>query len=51
MFKKLIDAVWTNDWETVAAEALASDWATQVGARAIGDATLLRTGVWPTGDV
>lgn len=46
-FTHMIAAVKAGDWETAAAEALASEWAAQVPARAKMDAEILRTGEWP----
>ncbi len=43
-FKKMIVAIWNGDWDTAAAEALDSKWATQVGQRAFRIAALLREG-------
>lgn len=46
-FAHLVDAVKRGDWAMASSEALASRWASQVGARAHEDADLIRTGVWP----
>ena len=43
-FKKMIQAIRDNDWEEAAKQALDSDWAKQVQARANEDAELLRKG-------
>jgi lysozyme len=46
-FKKMIAAVLADDWTRAANEALDSNWAHQVGARAAEDAVLLRDGDFP----
>lgn len=46
-FTRLVAAVQRTDWSAAASEALSSHWAAQVGARAVEDADLLRSGVWP----
>lgn len=43
-FKNMLTALEEGDYETAADEALDSKWATQVGARAIRIATLIREG-------
>ena len=47
-FSHMIAAIAAGDWETAAAEALSSQWASQVPARAKADASMLRSGEWPT---
>lgn len=46
-FHNMITAVLAGDWDTAAREALDSEWAHQVGVRAVEDAEILRTGNWP----
>lgn len=43
-FKNMIAAIWADDWDTAAAEALDSYWASQVGSRAKRIAVLLKEG-------
>jgi lysozyme len=43
-FKKMIHAMWIQDWERASLEALNSRWAVQVGHRAYKIAELIRTG-------
>lgn len=46
-FERMIAAAQIGEWQTAAAEALASDWAAQVPARAKQDATMIVSGEWP----
>ena len=46
-FSHMIAAIAAGDWETAAAEALSSQWASQVPARAKADALMLKTSQWP----
>lgn len=46
-FKKMLAACAAGDYETAAAEMLASRWALQVGARARENAVLMKSGKWP----
>jgi len=46
-FKKMIAAVEQRNWQSAADHALDSQWAVQVGSRAIRLAQMLRTGEWP----
>lgn len=43
-FKKMIAAVKADNWEEAAKQALDSEWAKQVGQRAITDAEMIRKG-------
>lgn len=46
-FRRLIESIKNQDFETAAAEALNSRWATQVGARAVEVSEMIRTGLYP----
>lgn len=46
-FRQMRIAIQDSDWETGAAEALSSEWASQVPSRAKMDAAMLKTGEWP----
>jgi GH24 family phage-related lysozyme (muramidase) len=46
-FEHMIAAAQLGQWETAAAESLASEWASQVPNRAKMDAALIKTGEWP----
>lgn len=43
-FKRMLDALRINDFDTAANEALSSQWAKQVGQRAVRIAELIRSG-------
>ena len=45
-FREMLSAVETGDWTTAAVEMLDSDWATQVGDRAVRLAKQMESGVW-----
>ncbi len=45
-FRKSLNAMLSEQWETAADEMLDSKWAYQVGARAIRLANQMRTGLW-----
>ena len=45
-FREMLSAVETGDWTTAAVEMLDSDWATQVGDRAVRLAKQMETGEW-----
>lgn len=45
-FKKMLAALEAGDYETAAAEMLASRWAAQVGKRAQENASLMKSGEW-----
>lgn len=47
-FQKMLGAIRCAFWSTARAEALNSEWANEVPARAQMDATILLTGEWPT---
>ena len=46
-FRMMQHAALAHDWEGVADEALDSQWAQQVGSRAVEIAEMLRTNEWP----
>jgi lysozyme len=46
-FSGMIAAIQIGDWDTAAADALASRWAQQTPARAQMNAEILRSGEWP----
>ena len=45
-FREMLSAVETGDWTTAAVEMLDSDWATQVGDRAVRLAKQMEIGEW-----
>lgn len=47
MFKKMLQALATEDYEKAADEMLDSLWARQVGRRAVYLSKVMRTGIWP----
>jgi lysozyme len=49
-FQRMIHAALAGDWAVAALEALSSKWADQVGARAEEDASMIKTGEWPSAD-
>lgn len=48
-FKETMAAIAAGDWQVAQDHMLASKWASQVGARAVEDATMILTGQWPEG--
>jgi lysozyme len=46
-FKKMLEAIRRQDWNTVAKEMLDSKWATQVGQRALTLIAMMQTGNFP----
>jgi lysozyme len=49
-FERLIAAIQLGQWDTAAAEALSSDWATETSERAKCDAQMILSGLWPEGE-
>jgi lysozyme len=47
-FQKMLSAIRAADWPRAKAEALNSEWASQVPSRAAQDAEILLTGEWPS---
>lgn len=48
-FQKMLAAVRAGDWDTAAAELMASKYSTEVPARAASNKQLLLSGSWPRG--
>jgi lysozyme len=48
-FERMLAALRIAQWDKAADEALDSDWAREVGGRAVTVAAMLRSGTWPEG--